>query len=67
MLNDADNYEDYVALILDEWNMGGDLVEGYMTGEIRSKVKGKAHPIIGHEGPEGESRSSRRKKSVPVP
>ena len=62
LLNDADNCEDYIALILDEWNMSGDLAEGYMTGENRSKGKGKVHPTIGQEGPEVESRSSRRKK-----
>ena len=60
LFNDADNYEGYVALMLDEWNMSGDLVEGYMTGENRSKGKGKVHPIIGHEGPEVENRSGQR-------
>ena len=48
--------------MLDVWNMSGDLLEGYMTGENRSKGKGKVHPIIGHEGPEVENGSGQRKK-----
>jgi len=65
-LNDADNCEDDEALILDEWNMSGELVKGYMTGENRSEGTGKVHPIIGHEGPEVERISSwREKKTCP--
>jgi hypothetical protein len=62
LFNDADNCEDYVALILDEWNMSGNLLEGYMTRENRSK--GKVHPVIRHEGPQVENRSGQRKKNL---
>ena len=62
LFNDAESCEDYVALMLDEWNMSADLLEGYMTGENRSKSKGKVHPIIGHEGPEIENRSGQRER-----
>jgi hypothetical protein len=36
--------------MLDVWNISGDLLEGYMAGENRSKGKGTGtiHPITGH-------------------